>query len=283
MPELPELEALVETIGPPLTASPIARTPRAHFAVLKTGAPPLDALTGRTFTAARRRGKHLLFEAGDLTLAVHLMTMGRIGWYPPDAAKRPKAPVLEVHTDDGGALLATEGGTRKSMRVGLYDAAGIEGLTGHLGPEPLDGAFDLAALHAVLDHGSRQLNALLRDGREIAGIGRAFADEILHAAQLSPFQLTTRLDEEGRERLYAALKDVLRRGVEECRARQGAVLPLKNDGRLLRIHGHDGEPCPRCGQTLRFVDFEANRIVYCPHCQTGGKVLADRRMSRLLR
>jgi formamidopyrimidine-DNA glycosylase len=283
MPELPELEALVETIGPPLQASPVARTPRAHFAVLKTGVPPLDALTGRSFTAVRRRGKHLLFEAGDLTLAVHLMTMGRIGWYAPEAAKRPKAPVLEVHLADGGALLATEGGTRKSMRVGLYDAAGLEGLTGHLGPEPLDDAFDLAALHAVLDHGSRQLNALLRDGREIAGIGRAFADEILHAAQLSPFQLTTRLDEAGRERLHGAIKDVLQRGVAECLERQGSVLPSKNDGRLLRIHGHDGEPCPRCGQTLKFVDFESNRIVYCPHCQTGGKVLADRRMSRLLR
>ena len=210
MPELPELEALVETIAPPLQASPIARTPRAHFAVLKTGLPPLDALTGRTFTNVRRRGKHLLFEAGDLTLAVHLMTMGRIGWYEPETSKRPKGAVLEVHLEDGGALLATEGGTRKSMRVGLYDAAGIEGLTGHLGPEPLDDAFDLAALHAVLDKAPRQLNALLRDGREIAGIGRAFADEILHGAKLSPFQLSTRLDEDGRERLYTALKDVLR-------------------------------------------------------------------------
>jgi len=283
MPELPELEALVETIGPPLQASPVARTPRAHFAVLKTGAPPLDALTGRSFTGVRRRGKHLLFEAGDLTLAVHLMTMGRIGWYAPDTSKRPKGPVLEVHLADGGALLATEGGTRKSMRVGLYDAAGLEGLLGHLGPEPLDEAFDLAALHAVLDKATRQLNALLRDGREIAGIGRAFADEILHAARLSPFQLSTRIDEEGRERLFVALKEVLERGVAECRERQGSVLPLKNDGRLLRIHGHDGEPCPRCGETLKFVDFESNRIVYCPHCQTGGNVLADRRMSRLLR
>jgi len=283
MPELPELEALVETIGPPLQASPIARTPRAHFAVLKTGVPPLEALVGRSFTAVRRRGKHLLFEAGDLTLAVHLMTMGRIGYYAPETDKRPKGAVLEVHLADGGALLATEGGTRKSMRVGLYDAAGLDELTGHLGPEPLDDAFDLAALHAVLDKAPRQLNALLRDGREIAGIGRAFADEILHGAKLSPFQLSTRLAEEGRERLYTALKEVLERGVAECRERQGSVLPRKNDGRLLRIHGHDGEPCPRCGETLKFIDFESNRIVYCPHCQTGGKVLADRRMSRLLR
>jgi len=283
MPELPELEALVAAIEPPVTASPVARTPRAHFAVLKTGAPPLSELTGRTFDGVRRRGKHLLFDAGDLTLAVHLMTMGRIGWYAPEAAKRPKTPVLEVHFEDGGALLATEGGTRKSMRVGLYDAAGLEGLLGHLGPEPLEASFDFAAFEAVLDHAPRQLNALLRDGRAIAGIGRAFADEILHAAMLSPFTISTRLDADGRGRLYAAIREVLERGVAECIERQGLVLPLRNDGRLLRIHGHDGEPCPRCGETLRFIDFESNRIVYCPRCQTGGKILADRRMSKLLR
>jgi formamidopyrimidine-DNA glycosylase len=283
MPELPELEALVKAIGPPLTTAQIAGTPRAHFAVLKTGAPPLGALTGRTFTGVRRRGKHLLFDAGDLTLAVHLMTMGRIGWYAPETTKRPKSPVFEVHLANGGALLATEGGTRKSMRVGVYDAAGVDDLLGHLGPEPLDEAFDRAAFEAVLDRAPRQLNAMLRDGRAIAGIGRAFADEILHAAMLSPFTISTRLDAGGRERLYTAIREVLERGVAECIERQGMVLPLRNDGRLLRIHGHDGEPCPRCGEVMRFIDFESNRIVYCPRCQTGGKVLADRRMSKLLR
>lgn len=283
MPELPELDALVTAIGPPLTTVPVARTPRTHFAVLKTGAPPLDALTGRTFTGVRRRGKHLLFDAGDLTLAVHLMTMGRIGWYAPETAKRPKTPVLEVHFADGGALLATEGGTRKRLRVGLYDAAGLDGLLGHLGPEPLDDAFDLAAFEAVLDRAPRQLNTLLRDGRAIAGIGRAFADEILHAAMLSPFTISTRLDAAARAQLCTAIREVLERGLAECKERQGLVLPLRNDGRLLRIHGHDGEPCPRCADPLRFIDFESNRIVYCARCQTGGKVLADRRMSRLLR
>ena len=283
MPELPELDALVTAIGPPLTTVPVARTPRTHFAVLKTGAPPLDALTGRTFTGVRRRGKHLLFDAGDLTLAVHLMTMGRIGWYAPETARRPKTPVLEVHFADGGALLATEGGTRKRLRVGLYDAAGLDGLLGHLGPEPLDDAFDLAAFEAVLDRAPRQLNTLLRDGRAIAGIGRAFADEILHAAMLSPFTISTRLDAAARTQLCTAIREVLERGLAECKERQGLVLPLRNDGRLLRIHGHDGEPCPRCADPLRFIDFESNRIVYCARCQTGGKVLADRRMSRLLR
>ena len=211
------------------------------------------------------------------------MTMGRIGWYAPETAKRPKTPVLEVHFADGGALLATEGGTRKRLRVGLYDAAGLDGLLGHLGPEPLDDAFDLAAFEAVLDRAPRQLNTLLRDGRAIAGIGRAFADEILHAAMLSPFTISTRLDAAARTQLCTAIREVLERGLAECKKRQGLVLPLRNDGRLLRIHGHDGEPCPRCADPLRFIDFESNRIVYCARCQTGGKVLADRRMSRLLR
>jgi formamidopyrimidine-DNA glycosylase len=191
--------------------------------------------------------------------------------------------VLEIPFADGGALLGTEAGTRKSMRVGLYDAAAASALLAHLGPEPLDPGFDAAALDRVLDAQPRQLNALLRDGRAIAGVGRAFADEILHAAALSPFAISTRLDPAQRGRLRTAIQELLRRGIDVCLERQGMVLPAKNDARLLRIHGHDGEQCPACGETLRFVDFEANRIVYCARCQTAGRILADRRMSRLLR
>ena len=210
------------------------------------------------------------------------MTMGRVGYYPPSVTKRPKAPTLAITFADDGALLLTEGGTRKSARVGLYTAAGIAELIGHLGPEPLADTFDRAALDRVLDHELRQLNALLRDGRRIAGIGRAFADEILHEAMLSPFASSIRLPTDSRDRLYDAIRVILTRGVEEC-ARQGMVLPARNDGRILRVHGRDGTPCPRCSTTMGFVDFESNRIVYCARCQTGGKVLADRRMSRLLK
>ena len=283
MPELPELEALALAISAPVAAAPVEGTPRAHFAVLKTAVPPLSLLAGRTIERTRRRGKQLLFEAGDVTLAVHLMTMGRIGYYPPEQAKRPRGAVFEVRFADGGAILGTEGGTRKSMRVGLYAREGLAELIGHLGPEPLDPGFDRGTFDGVLDREARQLNALLRDGRRIAGIGRAFADEILHEAELSPFAISTRLPPPGRDRLDAAIRLVLTRGVAECGARQGLVLPTRNDGRLLRIHGHDGDPCPRCADPLRFVDFEANRIVYCARCQTGGKILADRRMSRLLK
>jgi formamidopyrimidine-DNA glycosylase len=283
MPELPELEALARTITGPIAGAPISAVPRAHFAVLKTALPPLATLDGRTIERTERRGKHLLFHAGELTLAVHLMTMGRIGYYPPGVSKRPKAPILDVRFGDGGALLGTEGGTRKSMRVGVYDAGGLTGLIGHLGPEPLTDAFDRTALDGICDAEGRQLNTLLRDGRRLAGIGRAFADEILHEAMLSPFAISTRLPAAGRDRLHTAIRTVLARGVEECLARQGPVLPARNDGRLLRIHGHDGEPCPRCTDTLRFVDFESNRIVYCARCQTDGRILADRRLSRLLK
>ncbi len=283
MPELPELEALVQAIASGVARAPVRDVPRAHFAVLKAAVPPLAALAGRTIDRTERRGKHLLFHAGDIALAVHLMTMGRIGYYPPSVTKRPRGAVLDVAFADGGALIGTEGGTRKSMRVGVYDAPGLQELIGHLGPEPLAEAFDPAALDAVLDHEGRQLNALLRDGRRLAGIGRAFADEILHEAQLSPFAHSQRLPADGRARLYAAIRAVLGRGVAECSERQGLVLPARNDGRLLRIHGRDGTPCPRCATTLAFIDFESNRIVYCPPCQTGGRVLADRRMSRLLR
>ncbi len=282
MPELPELEALAATLAGPLRAAPIDGAPRTHFAVQKTAVPPLAALDGRTIDRVWRRGKFLLFGAGDLTLAVHLMTMGRIGWHAP-GGKRPKAPALEVRLADGAALLGTEGGTRKSMRIGLYDETGLAELLRHLGPEPLDPDFDVAAFDAVLDRAPRQLNSLLRDGRSIAGIGRAFADEILHEACLPPFAISTRLPAPERTRLLAAIGTILRRGIAECVERQGPVLPQRNDGRLLRIHGHDGEPCPRCAETLRFVDFESNRIVYCARCQTGGRVLADRRLSRLLR
>jgi formamidopyrimidine-DNA glycosylase len=282
MPELPELEALARTLRAPLAASPIAAGPRAHFAVMKTATPPLAWLAGRRFDDVRRRGKFLLFDVDGHTLTVHLMTMGRIGYHPP-GGRRPKVTVLEVGFEDGGALLGTEGGTRKSMRVGLYDAAGTAALLAHLGPEPLDPGFDRAALDRVLDAAPHQLNARLRDGRAIAGIGRAFVDEILHAAMLSPFAISTRVDEDGRDRLATAIREVLERGIATCLERQGLVMPARNDARLLRIHGHDGEPCPTCGEVLRFVDFESNRIVYCPRCQTGGRILADRRMSRLLR
>ena len=139
------------------------------------------------------------------------------------------------------------------------------------------------ALDAVLDAASHRLHPLLRDQRAVAGIGRAFANEILHAAQLSPFALSDRVDDAGRDRLLEAIRGTLGHALAVCEARMGPQLPARNDARPLLIHKHEGEPCPRCADTLRFVDYEEHRIVYCPACQTDGRLLADRRLSRLLK
>lgn len=282
MPELPELEALVRAMDEPVSASPVARPPEAHFAVLKTADPPLASLAGQQLEGALRRGKYLLFPVADrTTLAVHLMSGGRIGYAAP-SERKPGNAVLTVPFEDGGALVVTEAGRRKNVRVHLLREAGLGDLLAGLGPEPLEPEFDRAALDAMLDARPRQLNSLLRDQRAVAGIGRAFADEILHAARLSPFAISARLDLDARERLYDAIRAVLGAAVLAC-ASQGTRLPAKNNARPLQVHGHDGDPCPRCGTTMRFVDFESNRIVYCPPCQTAGRELADRRLSKLLR
>ena len=283
MPELPELEALARALAPHVTASPISASPTAHFAVLKTFDPPLAGMTGTSIVATGRRAKTLLFPLSDgTTLAIHLMSAGRLAWLAPDA-KRVSRPMLLVPFADGSALQATEGGTKKRMRIGLYDDAGVAALLDGLGPEPLDDDFTPAVLSEILDVANRQLHPLLRDQRAIAGIGRAFANEILWAARLSPFALSPRLDDEERLRLYEAIRTVLADATAMCLERQGPALPQRNDKRPLAIHGKDGQPCPRCFSTLQFVDFEEHRIVYCPTCQTGGRLLADRRLSRLLK
>lgn len=283
MPELPELQALAEALDGRLRGRRITVAPVVHFAVLKTATPPLAGFAGVAVAAVRRRGKHLVVD-GDhgASIAIHLMTMGRAG-VPQGKVKVTGPEVLALELDDGARLVVTERGTRKSVRIGCYDAVGLEALFAHLGPEPLDPAFGPDQLRAILDAAPRQVNALLRDGRAIAGVGRAFADEILHAAGLSPFAISNRLDDDAVDRLHDAIVTVLTRALDHCRARQGLVLPAKNDVRPLRIHGHAGEPCPACETTLEFIDFESNRIVYCPRCQTDGRKLADRRMSRLLR
>jgi formamidopyrimidine-DNA glycosylase len=283
MPELPEIEALTRALEPHVTVSPVAGPPIAHFAVLKTFAPPLKGMQGIMISRVRRRAKTMLFELADgTTLAIHLMSAGRLAWLAPDA-KRVARPMLLVPFEDGSALQATEGGTKKRMRIGLYDPAGLDELLRGLGPEPLEETFTLDVLSGILDTANRQLHPLLRDQRAIAGIGRAFANEILWTARLSPFAISGRLDEESRIQLHDAIRSVLANAVSVCVELQGPALPQRNDKRPLAIHGKDGQPCPRCFTTLQFVDFEEHRIVYCPTCQTGGRLLADRRLSRLLK
>jgi formamidopyrimidine-DNA glycosylase len=275
MPELPEMEAWRRQLDEPLAAFPIAKAGPAHIATLKTFDPPLAALEGRRFRGAERRGKRLLFptEDGELVLLVHLMTAGRLRYVAAGGAS-PKTPAFRLEFAGGAQLILTESGKKKRAGVWLLtpEAAGAE--LAHLGPEAL--GLGPERLGEIVHGESRRLHALLRDQRLIAGIGRAWANEILHAAKLSPYALSGDLGDEEVEGLAAAIDAELERGLE-LRER-GA-----SDEQTYRIHRRLGEPCHVCGTPLAQVDFEEHTIYYCPTCQTGGRVLKDRRLSRLLR
>ncbi len=275
MPELPEVEAWVRELDPLVARAPIMRATPGHIATLKTFDPPLTALAGRSLSGATRRGKNLLFPTadGELVLRVHLMSAGRLRQL--DAGKKgPTKPMFSVEFDDGARLLLTEAGSKKRAGVWLVTPAQLDADLSHLGPDALE--LDTDALAAILGAGRRQLHPLLRDQRALAGIGRAHANEILWTARMSPFRLSTDVDDEGIEGLGAAIRSDLARALE-------LRLAGKGDAEVYRVHGRFGEDCPRCGDTLRRVDFEEHTITYCPNCQTGGRELKDRRLSRLLR
>jgi formamidopyrimidine-DNA glycosylase len=275
MPEFPEIEAVRRQLEEPVARSPIAKAGPAHIATLKTFDPPLSDLVGRRFGGARRRGKHVLLptDDGELVLHVHLMTAGRLSFLEP-GDKRPKTPAFQLEFKDGAALVLTEAGAKKRAKVGLYRPEAIEAELAHLGPEA--DALGAEELAEILAADSRRLHPLLRDQRALAGIGRAWSNEILHRARLSPYALSTDLDQEEVERLAAAIDEVLHEGLE-------LRLAGANDKKAYRIHNRLGEPCPVCGTPIAQVDFEEHTIFYCPACQTEGRVLKDRRLSRLLR
>ena len=275
MPELPEVEAWRRQLDANVKRVPIEQAGPAHIATLKTFDPPLSALVGEGFAGARRRAKRLLFptDDGELVLMVHLMSAGRLRYLSP-GEKRPKTSVFRLRFDDGGELVLTEAGKKKRAGVWLLRPDALEQELAHLGPEADE--LDAAALAEILAADSRRLHSLLRDQRAIAGIGRAWANEILNVARLSPYALSTQLRPDEIERLAAAIHGELARGLE-LRV-QGA-----DNEHTYRVHNRLGEPCPQCGTPLARVDFEEHTIYYCPTCQTEGRVLKDRRMSRLLR
>jgi formamidopyrimidine-DNA glycosylase len=275
MPELPEMEAWRRQLNDPVSAFPIAKAGPAHIATLKTFDPPLRELEGRRFRGAERRGKRLFFPTadGELVLLVHLMTAGRLKFLQT-GEKSPKTPAFALEFEGGSKLILTENAKKKRAGVWLLNPEQAQAEVEHLGPEAL--GLDAQRLGEILKGDSRRLHSLLRDQRAIAGIGRAWANEILHAAKLSPYQLSTDLSEEDVERLTDAINTELARGLE-LRER-GA-----SDERTYRVHRRLGEPCHVCGTPLAQVDFEEHTIFYCPDCQTGGRVLKDRRLSRLLR
>ena len=269
------MEAWRRGLNDPVRAFAIEKAGPAHIATLKTFDPPLTTLEGRRLAGAERRGKRLLFptEDGELVLLVHLMTAGRLR-YLRAGEKGPKTPAFRLLFADGGELVLTEAGSKKRAGVWLLTPEQAEGELAHLGPEAL--GLPRGELARILNADSRRLHSLLRDQRALSGIGRAWANEILHTAQLSPYALSTQLSDDEVDRLATAIRDELARGLE-LRLR-GA-----NDAKTYRVHDKLGEPCWRCGTPLARVDFEEHTVYYCPECQTGGRVLADRRLSRLLR
>jgi formamidopyrimidine-DNA glycosylase len=275
LPELPEVEAWRRQLDPLVKKFPIERAGPAHIATLKTFDPPMSALDGEGFKGVERRAKRFLLPTDDdeLVVMVHLMSAGRLKYVPPNG-KGAKTPMFRVRFTDGGELQLTEAGSKKRAGVWLLRPDALAAELAHLGPEADQLTSEDVA--RILASDSRRLHSLLRDQRLIAGIGRAWANEILWAAQLSPYQLSTQVDADETERLAAAIHDELARGLEL--RLQGA-----NDDKTYRVHNKLGAPCERCGTLLARVDFEEHTIYYCPTCQTGGRTLKDRRMSRLLK
>jgi formamidopyrimidine-DNA glycosylase len=289
MPELPEVEITARLLDRALSGVEIESALAPGINALKTFDPPLSALAGVHIAGVRRRGKNLIVETGgagemvDLVLLIHLMSAGRVQLYEQRAGPRDRTSRLLVRLGDGRELRLREFGSKQAAWVKLLRADELERdeALAKLGPEAWPDPPDGDALAALLDT-ARPLHSLLRDQRTIAGIGRSWADEILWTAELSPFKRGSDLDEDERARLRDAIVGVL--GDAIVHYEQVVELPIPDKLPMpLKVHRHEGEPCPRCGQTLQAVHFEDYVIAYCPHEQTGGRVLKDRRLSRLLR
>ena len=275
MPELPEVEAWRRQLDPLVKRSPIEQAGPAHIATLKTFDPPLRALEGEGLRGVERRAKRFLLptDDGELVVLVHLMSAGRLK-YVPKGGKGAKTPVFRLRFVDGGELQLTEAGAKKRAGVWLLSPEAAHAELAHLGPEA--NTLDAEDVARILASESRRLHSLLRDQRLIAGIGRAWANEILWVAQLSPYALSSQVGDEELARLTEAIRTEMDRGLE-------LRLAGANDEKTYRVHDKLGRPCERCGTPIARVDFEEHTIYYCPQCQTGGRVLKDRRLSRLLK
>ncbi len=264
----------------------IDRCELASFAALRTVAPPLDALVGRTVVEVRRRGKYVCVGCDTLWLVLHLARGGWVRWYdkvPARAARPGRGPLaLRVGLDDGSGFDVTEMGTEKRLALWVVGSPDEIGAVAGLGIDPLGPEFTVDRLATLMHDTSATLKTALTTQSLIAGVGNAYSDEALHRAELSPYKKTNRLDAGEVARLHDALVGVL----SEAVARSSDLEPseLKGDKkRALRVHGRTGEACPACGDTIREVSFATRSLQYCPTCQTGGRPLAGRRLSRLLK
>ncbi len=281
MPELPEVEITARLLDRALRDAEIESALAPGINALKTFDPPLSELAGRRVTGVRRRGKHLIVETtGELALLIHLMSAGRLQLYDKRAGPRDRTSRLLVRLTDGRELRLREFGSKQAAWVKLLRAGVLEDddSLATLAPEAWP---DPPPLAELLD-APRPLHALLRDQHTIAGIGRSWVDEILWRAKLSPFKRGSDLDDDERARLRESIVQTL--GDAIARYEEVVALPIPDKLPMpLQVHRHEGEPCPRCGTTLKAVHFEDYVIAYCPTDQTDGRVLKDRRMSRLLR
>jgi formamidopyrimidine-DNA glycosylase len=290
VPELPEVEALAAFLRERAVGRVIDRAEVAAISVLKTYQPDVTALSGRTIRGAGRHGKFLDLDAsndGDpLHLVMHLARGGWLRWrdsLPAEPVRPGKSPLaFRVRLDDGSGFDLTEAGTKKRLAVYLVaDPAEVPGVA-RLGPDPLAPDFTEQTLAGLLAGRRTQIKGLLRDQSVIAGIGNAYSDEVLHAARMSPFRLASSLTDDEVKALYEVIVTTLREAV--TRSAGLAAGDLKAEKKAgLRVHGRTGEQCPECGDTVREVSFADSSLQYCPTCQTGGKPLADRRLSRLLK
>jgi len=282
MPELPDISAYISALEPRIVGRRLERVRLASVFLLRTAEPPIAGVERRVVHAVRRIGKRIAMGVeGDLWLVLHLMIAGRLHWRAP-GVKLSGRQNLAAFDFANGSLVLTEAGTKK--RASLHVLAGEQGLAS-IDPGGIDVfASDLAAFRAALTAENRTLKRALTDPRVLSGIGNAYSDEILHAAQLSPVTLTHRLKDDELERLFAATRGTLTLWIDRLRAEAGEGFPEKVTAfrKEMAVHGRHGQACPRCGEKIQRIRYADNETNYCAVCQTGGKVLADRSLSRLL-
>jgi formamidopyrimidine-DNA glycosylase len=282
MPELPDIAAYISALEPRIVGQPIERVRLASPFLLRTFQPPLANVEGRTVRELRRIGKRIAIGVdGDLWLVLHLMIAGRLHWRTP-GAKLSGRQNLAAFDFPRGSLVLTEAGTKR--RASLHVLAGEEGLRS-IDPGGIEiFSSDLTTFRDALTAENRTLKRALTDPRLLSGIGNAYSDEILHAAQLSPVTLTRKLQPPEWERLFTATRETLQMWIDRLRVEAEVAFPEKvtafREG--MAVHGRYGEPCPRCGEKIQRIRYADNETNYCARCQTGGKVLADRGLSRLL-
>jgi formamidopyrimidine-DNA glycosylase len=286
VPELPEVAALAQFVAAQATGRVIERVEVAAISALKTFDPPIEALAGRTITGAGRIGKYLLIEVEGLTLTLHLSRGGWVRWVDnmsPGRVKPGKGPLaLRIRLEGGGGFDVTEAGTEKRLSAWLVtDPRAIEQVA-TLGPDPMDPSFTAATLREILSGQKGQLKGVLTSQSVLAGVGNAYSDEALFVARLSPFKRSDSLTEDEVTRLHAALIGVLDEAADAARGLPASGLKQEKKAGL-RVHGRTGQACGVCGDTIREVAFATKSLQYCATCQTGGKILADRRLSRLLK